>query len=47
MSLRASAGITIRWKSPMGPVQFDLSQVLSKESYDKVESFRFSQSTQF
>jgi len=47
MSLRASAGITIRWKSPMGPVQFDLSQVLTKESYDKVESFRFSQSTQF
>ncbi|MFT4077218.1 MAG: outer membrane protein assembly factor BamA [Asticcacaulis sp.] len=47
MSLRASAGITIRWKSPMGPVQFDLSQVLSKESYDKVENFRFSQSTQF
>ena len=47
LSLRASAGITIRWKSPMGPVQFDLSQVLSKESYDKVETFRFSQSTQF
>jgi outer membrane protein insertion porin family len=47
LSLRASAGITIRWKSPMGPVQFDLSQVLSKQSYDKTESFRFSQSTQF
>jgi outer membrane protein insertion porin family len=47
LSLRASAGITIRWKSPMGPVQFDLSQILSKQSYDKVESFRFSQSTQF
>ncbi len=47
LSLRASAGLTIRWKSPMGPVQFDLSQVLSKQSYDKVETFRFSQSTQF
>ncbi len=47
LSLRASAGVTIRWKSPMGPVQFDLSQVLSKQSYDKVETFRFSQSTQF
>jgi outer membrane protein insertion porin family len=45
--LRASAGVTIRWKSPMGPVQFDLSQVLSKDKYDKVETFRFSQSTQF
>ncbi len=45
--LRASAGLTIRWKSPMGPVQFDLSQVLAKDKYDKVETFRFSQSTQF
>ena len=45
--LRASAGLTIRWKSPMGPVQFDLSQILSREKYDKVETFRFSQSTQF
>ncbi|WP_443747501.1 outer membrane protein assembly factor BamA [Asticcacaulis solisilvae] len=47
LSLRASAGITIRWKSPMGPIQFDLSQVLAKSKYDKVETFRFSQSTQF
>jgi outer membrane protein insertion porin family len=39
--------VTIRWKSPMGPVQFDLSQVLAKDKYDKVETFRFSQSTQF
>ena len=29
------------------PVQFDLSQVLSKAEYDRVETFRFSQSTQF
>ena len=47
LSLRASAGITIRWKSPMGPIQFDLSQPFAKAKYDKVESFRFSQSTQF
>ena len=47
LALRASAGITIRWKSPMGPIQFDLSQVLAKSKYDKVETFRFSQSTQF
>ncbi|WP_438263850.1 outer membrane protein assembly factor BamA [Asticcacaulis machinosus] len=47
MSLRAAAGVTIRWKSPMGPIQFDISQVLSREDYDKTETFRFSQSTQF
>ena len=47
LSLRASAGITIRWKSPMGPVQFDISQLLSHQKYDRIETFRFSQSTAF
>jgi len=47
LSLRASAGISIHWKSPMGPIRFDISKVLSKEDYDKTESFRFSTSTQF
>ncbi|MGQ3112699.1 MAG: outer membrane protein assembly factor BamA [Brevundimonas sp.] len=47
MSLRAAAGVSIHWKSPMGPIRFDLSQVLAKEDYDKTETFRFSTSTQF
>jgi outer membrane protein insertion porin family len=47
MSLRATAGLTVRWKSPMGPVQFDLGQVLKREKYDKVETFQFKQITQF
>lgn len=47
MSIRAAAGITIRWKSPMGPIQFDISQIIRREEYDKTETFRFSQSTQF
>ena len=47
LSLRASAGVSIHWKSPMGPIRFDLAKVLSKEDYDKTESFRFSTSTQF
>jgi outer membrane protein insertion porin family len=47
LSFRATAGLTIRWKSPMGPVQFDISQILKNETYDKTETFRFSQSTQF
>ena len=47
MSLRASAGISIHWKSPMGPIRFDISKVLAKEDYDETESFRFSTSTQF
>ena len=47
MSLRAAAGVSIHWKSPMGPIRFDLSSVLAKEDYDKTETFRFSTSTQF
>ncbi len=45
--LRASVGLSIFWKSPMGPIRFDFSQVLAKEDYDKTESFRFSTSTRF
>jgi outer membrane protein insertion porin family len=47
MSLRASAGISIHWRSPMGPIRFDFSQVLAKEDYDKTETFKFSTSTRF
>jgi outer membrane protein insertion porin family len=47
LSLRAAAGVSIHWRSPMGPIRFDLSKVLAKEDYDKTETFRFSTSTQF
>ncbi len=47
LSLRASAGISIFWKSPMGPIRFDFSKVLAKEAYDRPETFRFSTSTRF
>jgi len=44
---RAAAGISIHWRSPMGPIRFDLSQILQREDYDRTETFRFSTSTQF
>jgi outer membrane protein insertion porin family len=47
LALRASAGISIFWKSPMGPIRFDFSQILAKTDYDKTETFRFSTSTRF
>lgn len=47
LQFRASAGLSVHWKSPMGPIRFDLSHILSKEDYDKTETFRFSTSTQF
>ncbi len=47
LGLRATAGISIDWKSPMGPIRFDISRILAKESYDRTETFRFSTSTRF
>lgn len=47
LALRASAGVSIHWRSPMGPIRFDLSTIIGKEEYDKTETFRFSTSTQF
>ncbi len=47
LSLRASAGLSVHWRSPMGPIRFDFSQILSEEEYDRTENFRFSTSTQF
>jgi outer membrane protein insertion porin family len=47
LGLRASAGISVFWKSPVGPIRIDLSQVIKRQPYDKTELFRFSTSTRF
>jgi outer membrane protein insertion porin family len=47
LALRASAGITVYWKSPMGPLRFDLSQIIRKQPYDRTETFQFRTSTRF
>ena len=47
LKLRASAGISVFWKSPLGPIRIDLSDVLAKDKYDKTENFKFSTSTRF
>lgn len=46
-SMRLAAGVSIFWDSPFGPVQFDLSQPLEYEEYDRREQFRFSTRTRF
>ena len=45
MAFRASAGVSIGWKSPFGPVQIDLGLPIVKESYDKSQIIRFSTMT--
>ena len=47
LGLRASAGVSVYWTSPLGPIELDFSQVLAKDTYDKTETFRFSTATQF
>lgn len=47
LSLRASVGLSVHWKAPVGPIRFDFSKILSSEDYDRTETFRFSTSTQF
>ena len=47
LTLRASAGLSVFWDSPFGPIRFDFSQILRKEEYDETETFRFSTSTRF
>jgi len=46
-TLRASAGVGVSWRSPLGPVRVDLAQPYVKKSYDKEELFRFSFGTRF
>ncbi len=47
LKLRASAGVSVFWKSPMGPLRFDLSDVIAKAPYDHTQNFYFSTATRF
>lgn len=47
LSMRVSAGVSVSWDSPFGPVRFDFAKVLRKEEYDRTEGFRFSAGTTF
>ena len=45
LALRVSAGLSVKWKSPFGPVQIDLGVPLVKAPYDKTEFIHFSAGT--
>ncbi|MEI7932163.1 MAG: outer membrane protein assembly factor BamA [Alphaproteobacteria bacterium] len=40
-AVRATYGVSIGWKSPLGPVQFDISRILNQAPYDRTETFQF------
>jgi outer membrane protein insertion porin family len=46
-SIRASWGVGIAWRSPIGPLSIDFAWPLKQEEYDKTEVFRLSFGTRF
>jgi outer membrane protein insertion porin family len=46
-AIRASVGVGLIWNSPFGPLRFDYSVPLAKQSFDRVQEFRFGGGTKF
>lgn len=44
---RAAVGLSVLWGSPIGPLRFNFSKALKKESFDQTQSFDLSISTRF
>jgi outer membrane protein insertion porin family len=45
--IRASAGVGVSWKSPVGPIRLDIAYPIKKEPFDKTQLFRVSFGTRF
>ena len=45
--IRSSTGLSADWFTPIGPLNFSLSQTITKKKTDKAESFRFNLGTTF
>lgn len=45
LAFRGSAGISVQWKSPFGPVQIDLGLPYAKTHYDRAQIIHFSTAT--
>lgn len=46
-SVRASAGVGVFWRSPVGPIRIDVAEPFAKETYDQTQQVRFSFGTKF
>lgn len=46
-ALRSVVGLSVFWKTPVGPLRFNFTKALMKEDYDKEQSFDLTISTQF
>jgi len=45
--LRSAAGVSLFWTTPIGPLRFNFSRPIEKQSFDKTEDFRISIDTRF
>lgn len=45
--IRAAIGVGIFWNSPLGPISFNFANAISKETFDKTETFRINFGTRF
>jgi outer membrane protein insertion porin family len=46
-TIRSSAGASILWNSPLGPLRLDVAKAITKEAFDKEQLIRFGASTKF
>ena len=46
-SFRHVVGVSIYWDTPVGPLQFNLSDAIKKETYDREQKFEVTLQTQF
>ncbi|HBN88366.1 BamA/TamA family outer membrane protein, partial [Rheinheimera aquimaris] len=44
---RATAGVSLQWISPMGPLTFSLAKIIKKQEGDLQENFSFNIGTTF
>ncbi|PTW51891.1 outer membrane protein assembly factor BamA [Rhodovulum kholense] len=45
--LRSAVGVSLFWKTPLGPLRFNFSKAVMKEDYDEEQNFDFTISTRF
>ncbi len=45
--LRSAIGLSVLWDTPLGPLRFNFSKALKKETYDKEQRFDLTISTKF
>jgi outer membrane protein insertion porin family len=46
-TIRASVGVGVSWRSPLGPIRVDFARAVKKEDFDRTEFFRFSLGARF